>query len=116
MFFIIFFIGVLYLILKNKTKEENNGQISGVVYSKYNQKSLKNVKISLGRVQTNGIKQNFTIENNLTTKTNEAGEYKFSDIKIKTYWIMAEFEGKKVLKMLRLSKEIPEIEDVFLKF
>ncbi len=107
---------ILYLILKKKEVQEENGGISGIVYSKYNQKTLKNVKISLGKIKTDGVKQNFLVEKNLTTNTNEVGEYKFSNIEIKTYWVMAEYETKKVLKMIKLTNENPKIEEIFLKF
>lgn len=117
LFTIIFIvIWTIYAIKKRnvKSKKSEKGyEIIGAVYSKIQNKGLVGVHVKLGFLNAKSGNHNFKIEKEV--KTDKNGKFVFSDIKKQSYWLMAEYKGKKVLKKVEFY-EGSIIEDALLVF
>lgn len=104
---------VFYKIVLGKNLRKNwNGKIEGKIFGKYTKREEQNIKVALGKVETDGKNQNFIKKDEKFTDLQ--GRYCFDKLELKSYWIMAEKNGKKVLKYVKLTEEKKEIEDVIL--
>ncbi len=104
---------VFYKIVLGKNLRRNwNGKIEGKIFGKYTKREEQNIKVALGKIETDGKNQNFIKTDEKFTDLQ--GRYCFDKLELKSYWIMAEKNGKKVLKYVKLTEEKKEIEDVIL--
>lgn len=113
-FVFIFVIGIIYFLLnKSSNKIIQNGSIEGNIFSKLTNDGVEGAKVSLGIIDGSNNTHKFIIENSMTQLTDKDGKFQFNGIKIKEYWIIAEYKGKKVLKLLKFEGKT-EIKDVLL--
>ncbi|MGM0507630.1 MAG: carboxypeptidase-like regulatory domain-containing protein [Fusobacteriota bacterium] len=107
---------VLYLMFrKNEDSYSNNtGAISGMVLFKVGKKPMEKAMVSLGKIESSGSQQRFIVEDNLETITNSDGEFSFENLKLKKYWVKAEKNGKKALRLVKLTEDTKFIEELVL--
>ena len=76
--------------------------------------AVEGVVVMLGELTIkNGIHK-FLREKEITAVTDKNGKYKFYGLKIKGYWVFVEAEGKKIVRMVKLTEEKPEENDVLI--
>lgn len=90
------------------------GKIEGMVLRKSSGAAVEGVVVMLGELTIkNGIHK-FLREKEITAVTDKNGKYKFYGLKIKGYWVFVEAEGKKIVRMVKLTEEKPEENDVLI--
>lgn len=90
------------------------GKISGMIYNKFTKLPVKGAVVKLGKLDAENGQHSFTTEKDMTVLTDENGKFSFEGIEIKSYWVYAENTGKKVLKIVKLTKDQDKVEDVLL--
>ncbi|BDU50931.1 hypothetical protein [Haliovirga abyssi] len=114
----IFIFFIIIAIFQNRNKKNNideKGKILGVVYSKLTNKEVEGAKVRIGNIEGKEKGHIFkTEEESNVYFTNEKGEFEFNNLELKSYWIMVEYKGKKVLKMAKLSADNKNIDDMLL--
>lgn len=111
LFFIIFF---LIKKKKNDVYEVYNTEISGIVFSKYENLPLKNVKVILGFVDNKNKENVFIKKDKFEIYTDINGKFIFKNMDISNYWVYAEYKGKKVLTYIKITNEKKIIDDIIL--
>ena len=109
---IVFIIFKLFTIRKKTAVK--TGLVSGFVMNKITKMGAENVEVSLGRLVSEGTGHTFIKVNKMNTKTKENGYFEILNVEIQSYWIMAEYNGKKALKMIKLTEYNSNVENITL--
>jgi len=112
---LIFFLFFILKKKKNHTYGVYNTEVSGFIFSKYDNLPLKNVKVMLGNMDNKNNENIFIKKDNLEMYTDINGKFIFQNIKISNYWVYAAHKGKKVLTYIKINDDKKIIDDIILK-
>lgn len=122
-FFLAFFAvaAAIYIIagkrFKTAQKETEmlyGGKIEGMVLRKNTGSPVEGVAVLLGELTVKNGVHKFLREKEIKSVTDKNGKYKFYGLEVKGYWVYVEAEGKKIVRMVRLSQEKPEEDGVLI--
>jgi hypothetical protein len=126
-FIIIFFLAFLavataiYIIagknLKNANRETEmmyGGKIEGMILRKGTGRPVEGVDVLLGELTVKNGVHKFLREKEIKAISDKNGKYKFYGLEVKGYWVYVEAEGKKIVRMVKLTEEKPEEDGVLI--
>ncbi len=122
-FFLAFFsVAVVIYILSGRNYRKKNretemlygGKIEGMVLRKMTGTPVEGIEILLGELTVKNGVHKFLKEKEIKAVTDKNGKYRFYGLEVKGYWVYVEAEGKKIVRMVKLSEEKPEEDGVLI--
>lgn len=99
----------------SRTAEMNyGGKIEGMILRKISGAPVAGVQVMLGELTVKDGTHKFLKEKEVKAVTDVNGKYRFYGLKVKNYWVYVEAEGKKIVRMVKLTEEKPEENDVLI--
>lgn len=115
---IIFTLLYMAVSLKNPQNavksEAKKGKISGMVLRKIDGSGVEGVEVLLGNLDSVEGKHVFKSEKGKKTVTDNMGRYGFENIEVGSYWVYIYVNGRKTVRMVKISDKNPVNEEVLL--
>lgn len=99
---------------KEVKREAKKGKISGMVLRKIDGSGVDGVEVLLGNLDCVEGKHVFKSEKGKKTVTDNSGRYGFENIEIGSYWVYIYVNGRKTVRMVKISDKNPVNEEVLL--
>lgn len=110
----IILLGIVFILIIRSDEKgiSKKAKISGWITNKITKNGIEGVEVYLGKLTANNNSHSFIKESKYCAITNKEGMYCFENVEIKNYWIMAEYNGKKALKMLKMDDNYRNLEEI----
>ena len=108
---------LLYVLFKSRKVEKKqtlHSEISGMVLKKSDGQGIEGIKVLLGKLNVDNGIHKFISEKGNFVITDKDGQYKFIDIDYGEYWVYIFYNGKKIVRMVRVSEKYPNNSEVLL--
>ena len=97
---------------KEVKKEAVKGKISGMILRKIDGSGVEGIEVLLGNLDC--IEGKHVFKSDKKTVTDNAGRYSFENIEIGSYWVYIYVNGRKTVRMVKISDKNPVNEEVLL--